>query len=553
MDRYTSAIAQKNYSVLLGITNTPITNTAEIDQFLKPVLVELVPVDGPNENKPAFKKLLAWLMHPQRTVEEINYVLGSLGEEVFWKEHYKFLSNKSDTVHKPGFPTAKLTHAKVYTSSNRQPPNEYFIPNPNSEFGGHSVNLAHAVIESMARKLPIIEDKWQITALLIARQLKYLGDYDKDKDDEEKNSILPVASEHLSQWIFEAIGCTETCPSPYIRVQLIFLLRLVPIRNDNQIQAVKALMSACSVLSIDHLPGYYLHTLTVDFMYFCNVVAYVVKNDSNPDFNLNLIGQVPLASKCLSAFGEELGKKLMNLKTMRLGTLTEVSYQCATNPAWYSDPRELRSVIALIDTLTMYTKHLLNSIGGPDDDPDFIVSRGPDDDPDFIVSLVLVHDMFFLLIFNFEPCFKKQCPQLISHMAKLIINVVELVSLWLTTDNDRSVGASLSFANEFELPLQIMMLEKSEIKHVITPIGREVTSRYALRLRAIRDIHGDAISHILPTICILLNPELSYQTIMHPARRVYPQPYLVFSHWSISNHVWFSHIGIFNKAVSPPF
>ena len=79
---------------LCRIMDTPVgtPDTIDIDKELQPLLEKLIILGPPphSENHPAYRQLLRWLVNPQRTTNEINYVIGPLGRHVCIRFRHRF-------------------------------------------------------------------------------------------------------------------------------------------------------------------------------------------------------------------------------------------------------------------------------------------------------------------------------------------------------------------------------------------------------------------------------------------------------------------------------
>ena len=120
---------------------------AYIDKELTPILAELLTLGPRCEDHPTFRQLFDWLVHPQRTLEEFNYVVGPLGHHVYLVmcEHFsKYMYNRSCR---------------------------------------YSVYLGQAAAEALAVKCPILEGPWEHAAWLVVRILRYydLGGLPSDR------------------------------------------------------------------------------------------------------------------------------------------------------------------------------------------------------------------------------------------------------------------------------------------------------------------------------------------------------------------------------------
>ena len=397
--------------------HTPVgtSATTDIDRELTPLLVDLMTLGPQSENHPVFRQLLKWLVNPQRTANDINYVIGPLGAHVEFVMVYNFCNNTYD-------------------------PHLFFV------------YLGQVAAEALALKSPILEGPWEHTAWLVVNMLRFYDD----------KGGLRRPSDHLTAWIIKMIGDSNLCPNPHLRIELMFLFDMVPLDKNNSPQATEAVMSACSGLSIEYLSGVWNSgfVFMMDFYHFFRIFKKVIENGSLPMYALKL-------SKCLN---EGNNMRLSERKH-------DVSYRHAFNSIKHTEPGELRSLIALINTFAGYVRKALEwrSFGEEK-------------------KIRFIYDVFQTLIYNFESCYKM--PQLIQPTAMLAINVLEFILKGYKLHNN-----SLElYVQATDRLLKKILTEDRDDSVVISPIGLELISCYGKRLRDIRVANFSFFFYKFPTI-----------------------------------------------------
>ena len=378
------------------IMHTPVGTpaTTDIDRELTPLLAKLMTLGPQSENHPVFRQLLKWMVNPQHTANDINYVIGPLGAHV-----EKFYNICNDPL--------------------------FFF-----------VYLGQAAAEALALKSPILEGPWEHTAWLVVYLLRL---YDKDRGG--------LLSDHLTAWIIRMIGDSNLCPNPHLRIELMFLFNMVPLDKNNSPQATEAVMSACSGLSIEYLSRVWNSgfVFMMDFYHFFRIFKKVIENGRLPTYALKL-------SKCLN---EGNNMRLSERKH-------DVSYRHAFNSIKHTEPGELRSLIALINTSTGYVRKALEMRSFEEK------------------KIRFIYDVFQTLVYNFGPCYKM--PQLIQPTAMLAINVLEFILKGYKLHNN-SLELHVQATDRL---LKKILTEDRDDSVVISPIGLELISCYGKRLRDIR-------------------------------------------------------------------
>ena len=405
------------YNELFTIMEIPVgrPDMAEIDRELTPLLAELLTLGPRQENHPSVRQLFHWLVHPTRTVDEFNYVVGPLSHHVYIVMCDHFYS---------------YMHKRMFR---------------------YPIYCGQAAAEALSVKSPVLEGPWEHSAWLLVRLLRY---YDQGG--------LP--SDRLNDWIIQVIGDDNLCPNAYLRIELMFLFKMVPINKHNQTQAIEAMMSACSALSIDYLSGFWYSDFSIlNFKPFYKIFSSVIKDG------------------CLPQFGARLANNLKEVNTKRL---CDVSYRYGIKHYTYSEPKELQSLNALIITSAEYMKKEMKFI---------------EDTYDASSMTYFVYDVFETLICNFQPCYKM--PQLIQPTATLVMNVLEfmLKAYELHGNWNHCLAMYVTCTDKL---VQELLTEEGSITVTNSPITRELISRYSQRLRNIRERCSDLDAY--PTICTIL-------------------------------------------------
>ena len=393
--------------------------TTDIDRELTPLLVDLLTLGPQSENHPVFRQLLKWLVNPQRTANDINYV-------IVWM---------------------------VYNlCNNTYVPHIFFV------------YLGQVAAEALALKSPILEGPWEHTAWLVVNLLRFYDD----------KGGLQRPSDHLTAWIIRMIGDSNLCPNLHLRIELMFLFDMVPLDKNNSPQATEAVMSACSGLSIEYLSGVWNSgfVFKMDFYHFFRIFKKVIENGHLPMYALKL-------SKCLN---EGNNMRLSERKH-------DVSYRHAFNSIKHTEPGELRSLIALINTSASYVRKALEMRSFEEK------------------KIRFIYDIFQMLIYNFEPCYKM--PQLIQPTAMLAINVLEFILKGYKLHNN-----SLElYVQATDRLLKKILTEDRDDSVVISPIGLELISCYGKRLRDIRVANFPFFFYKFPTIRILVTKMIKLDNI----------------------------------------
>ena len=394
--------------------------TTDIDRELTPLLVDLLTLGPQSENHPVFRQLLKWLVNPQRTANDINYV-------IVWM---------------------------VYNlCNNTYVPHIFFV------------YLGQVAAEALALKSPILEGPWEHTAWLVVNLLRFYDD----------KGGLQRPSDHLTAWIIRMIGDSNLCPNLHLRIELMFLFDMVPLDKNNSPQATEAVMSACSGLSIEYLSGEVADSDLVYLMRFYpffRIFKKVIENGRLPMYALKL-------SKCLNEGNN-----------MRLSERNhDVSYQHAFNSIKHTEPGELRSLIALINTSAGYVRKALEMRSFEK------------------TKIRFIYDIFQTLIYNFEPCYKM--PQLIQPTAMLAINVLEFILKGYKLHNN----CHEKYVLATDGLLKKILTEDRDDSVVISPIGLELISCYGKRLRDIRVANFPVFFYKFPTIRILVTKMIKLDNI----------------------------------------
>ena len=410
MDLPTSDMIKDVYNELACIMEAPVgtPEMADIDRELTPILTELMTLGPYSENHPSVRQLLNWFLQPQCTVSEINYVIGPLGHHVYLVmcDHF---------------------YDYMYKRQFRYP-----------------IYLGQAAAEALAVKCPILKGPWEHTAWLVVRLLRY---YD----------LGGLPSDHLTAWIIRMVGDSKICPNAYLRIELMFLFKMVQLDRHNSPQATEAVMSACSALSIEYLSGFwYMDFSILHFKPFFRIFKEVIEDG------------------CLPMYGVILATYLNEANITRLSErVHDVSYRYGLCPIKYTVPRELKSLISLINTSAGYIRKEMKRHEAPYNSSSMIS---------------FVYDIFQTLIRNFKPCYKM--PQLIQPTATLVLNVLEFVLKGYTLHVDVNDDIKL-YVKDTDKLLQEILTEDGFIAIVNSPIGQELISRYGRRLRGIKDSCND--------------------------------------------------------------
>lgn len=169
-----------------------------IEDTLTPTLEEVVALGPGNyQRHPAISKLFKWLVDPQRTVHEFNYVVGPLGQYTF--EYYGRFKN---------------------------------------------LYLGLVAAEALAVRNPILDGPWKHTAWFVVwLNSEFCKEYN-----------YGTASDNLSDWIIRMMGDPDICPNPYLRLEFMSMFgSMVCVNAKNGKQAFEAVISTCSFFNDEYI------------------------------------------------------------------------------------------------------------------------------------------------------------------------------------------------------------------------------------------------------------------------------------------------------------
>ncbi|CAL4093867.1 unnamed protein product [Meganyctiphanes norvegica] len=419
----TTEMIMEVQSQLKSIMDSSVGTQLYISKSLRPTLVKLAKNEDlchpPLWAPPAFRNFFEWFAHPKRTAKEFNYVLGPLRQDV---------------------------QPRITSKS------------------GHPLFLGHAATEALAVKSPNLEGSWELTAWLIVWLMRL--------NTTERYNI--IASDRLSTWIIQVIGNSDLCPNAHLRLELLSLLHIVKFDKQNRTQAVEAIMSACSTLNSDYLSiCYFDNILNLFFCTFFRLFEKVM-DDHWTDM---------LGNGCLLEFGEKLAKQLNNTNAAHYSSkLHDYSFICGHTPIKYAEPRELQSLIALLETTAGFAQVKIKEI-----------EEGATRSRNY--SCKTVAHMLKILRNNFRACF--QMPQLINPTAMLAMNILKLVVIirfgpfedipfeelydadYYNEELDDDDYSDIICVDKF---LKELLTNNDSIIIENSPITREMISRYTKRL-----------------------------------------------------------------------
>ena len=135
-------------------------------------------------------------------------------------------------------------------------------------------------------------------------------------------------SDRLSAWIVCMIEDADICPNAYLRIELIYLLKMVKFDVTSPRQALDAMMRASSNLNSDYLNRTYCNKNYKD----CSALRF--KSFAN---RLKRI-EDPLPDGLLE-FGERLATKLKAVNSLRLSsTMYDITNSHGLNPNNFNEP-----------------------------------------------------------------------------------------------------------------------------------------------------------------------------------------------------------------------
>ncbi|CAL4227521.1 unnamed protein product [Meganyctiphanes norvegica] len=393
-------------SQLYSIMDTPVGTPAmeEIDTELAPILRYLI-ILGPKYEQPQkYRNFVEWFLHPNRTANQFNYVVGPLRHDVFME-----VQMSCDDISE--YPRA----------------------------------LCLAAAEALAVRCPVLVGSWEYAAWMVVRivQSYDLGDI-------------------VSNWIIKVIGNADICPNANLRMELMSLLSKAEIDIHNQTQAVEAVMSACSALNNDYLESsLYGEFSILTFSRLTEVFERIM--------GIDILSDDVIGNGCLLDFGAKLANQLEYVNNMWLSRpLYDVSCQYGMNPYKYTEPRELYSLIALLETINGCVQLKLKDSG----ESNFLYFERSD----------TAYDMFNILIKNFTACF--QMPQLTNPTAKLVMGSIELLLSGI--EDDENDDMNLENIIEFDSMIKCLFNIKGSCS-TGSPLRREIISYYRRKLLVIQE------------------------------------------------------------------
>lgn len=190
---------------LLAEISFPVGSPAmvNIDREMTPILAELLTLGPADGNNSTIKQLFNWLVDPQRTVQEFNYVIGPLGQHVhdIMDEHFLNYQYNKDRF---------------------------------------CTYLGKIAAEALAKKNPILVGHWEYVAWFVVRETCA---YETLK--------LGFSSDCLSDWVIRNMSDSDLCPNTFLRIELMHLLHnMVRINDRIRGQAFASWMSAFSSVNI---------------------------------------------------------------------------------------------------------------------------------------------------------------------------------------------------------------------------------------------------------------------------------------------------------------
>ena len=172
---------------------------AVVDRELTPILAELSTLGPGNDQHLSCRQLFNWLVDPQCTVLEFNYIIGSLAPHV-----YDIMEGRRTCIY-----------------------------------------LGKIAAEALAMRSPVLEGSWEATAWML-----------QGMNNKYNSAEYGCASDQFITWIISVIGDSKLCPNSYLRIQLIDIFMVMADVNKHMTrEALESVMSACSILKKDYLQG----------------------------------------------------------------------------------------------------------------------------------------------------------------------------------------------------------------------------------------------------------------------------------------------------------
>ena len=211
-------------NMMIQVTNQIDEAAADaIEDKLDPVLNEMVQLGpGQYQRHPSISKIFKWLVDPQRTPQEFNYVVGPMGKCNF---------------------------------------------NDLGRFKNLYLGLVAA--EALAVKCPdVLDGPWKYAAwFVVLLNSEYCKTYN-----------YGFVSDNLSDWIIRIMSDPKRCNDSCLRLEMMNMFgRMVHINATNGTKALKAVMSACCSLPLkeQNVLRYFQSDLTE--MYLCNITNILEK------------------------------------------------------------------------------------------------------------------------------------------------------------------------------------------------------------------------------------------------------------------------------------
>ena len=348
---------------------------AEVDRELTPILAELTTLGPGNDQHLSCRQLFNWLVDPQRTVLEFNYIIGSLAPHVYdiMEGHFK----------------------------------QYMF----EECRGTCIYLGKIAAEALAMRSPVLEGSWEATAWML-----------QGMNNKYDSTEYGFASDQFITWIISVIGDSKLCPNSYLRIQLIEIFIVMADVNKHMTrEALKSVMSACSILKMDYLQG----DMTIT----------------------ELLEYLEMFDALMIEFDEKLSDGLHKEVNRRLAIIFhDFAYKHSVNPTTYKEPTELTALNNLLKNMS----HLIQ------DEYKCFQKEGlydylGDSLNDISYAVRVLFKSFKLSI---------QTPQLIEFAASCIMDLLELViHINTTLIEDRGMIYIQSLNNTNELLEDILDID----------------------------------------------------------------------------------------------
>ncbi|CAL4185492.1 unnamed protein product, partial [Meganyctiphanes norvegica] len=373
---------------------------ANVNSQVLPILKELTMIQSRiNFEHPSYRHLFNLLVAPECAVEVFNYIIG---------------------------PLQLYTYGIV--------PKRWYGIVWKYRYGPRGTYVGKLAAEALALRCPVLEGPWETAAWFVV----YLNKHFKAPE-------YGFVSDIFSTWIIQVIGDADICPNPYLRIELIHLLRvMVDINDDNRIPARKSVMSAVASINMPYLfpscrnnnhdDGCHISFFNMHLEAIISTLKAFSEHDGYP-----------------FEFDEKLSDKMQkNLNLQKSIMVQDVVWSHALKSSRYTWPRELHTLISLLNTTNAYINRNYKELQ----------EKGHRHDHSH--SLSYISNFVHLLFTTFRNSFQEF--QLLDIAALCIMDLVELVLL-LNVEL-RSKGYwyhhdSLKFIND--------ILQTAHVKHGNTP------------------------------------------------------------------------------------